>query len=109
MIRVQNVSEQHVKLIKIQEQSKRKMENDLNNMKNEVQQQKKEMHKMEKERNRAIEETMDLTQQVEDAMDEIKLKQVCWKFHFEDLHASLGPSSSIFEPSVLHKELFFYL
>lgn len=75
IIRIQNVAEQHLKLIKIQEQSKKKLENDLTNVRHDLSNVKKELNKMEKERNRAIEETMDLTQQVEDAMDDIKMKQ----------------------------------
>lgn len=76
LLRIQGAIEQHAKLIKIQEQSKRKLEGDVRNLHHELVAQKKIGFRLEKEKIKAVEGTLDLTQQIEDSMDEMKLKQV---------------------------------
>lgn len=76
LIRTQGAIDQHGKLIKIQEQSKRKLEGDVRNLHHELVAQKKICFRLEKEKIKAVEGTLDLTQQIEDSMDEMKLKQV---------------------------------
>ncbi|GLV32372.1 uncharacterized protein CBL_00919 [Carabus blaptoides fortunei] len=74
-VRLQGVIEEHLKLIKIQEQTKRKLEIDLHSLRADINDQKMTMIKLEKDKVRAVHETLELTKQVEDAMDEGKLKQ----------------------------------
>lgn len=75
-VRLHGVIEEHLKLIKIQEQCKRKLEVNLHTLRGDINTQKMTVSKLEKDRNKAVHETLELTKQVEDAMDENKLKQV---------------------------------
>lgn len=66
----------YVKLIKIQEQSKKKLETEIEDLIGESQKQRKQIHYLEKERDRLVEEELDLTAKIEETMDDIKLKKV---------------------------------
>lgn len=76
MLRQQGVQRDQLKLIKIQQQNKRRLESEINNYLIEKHDTTKQIKYLEKERNRIIEEHLDLTKKIEDYMDEFKLKQV---------------------------------
>lgn len=63
-------------MIKIQEQQKKKLENELDMFYLETNKQKKVISRLERERERLAEEHLDMTRQIEEAMEQIKLKKV---------------------------------
>ncbi|KAF2901963.1 hypothetical protein ILUMI_04223 [Ignelater luminosus] len=75
ILKQQVLVKDHVKLIKIQEQSKKKLENEIDDLIGDSQKQRKQISYLEKERDRLIEEELDLTAKIEETMDDIKLKK----------------------------------
>ncbi|XP_017780088.1 PREDICTED: cilia- and flagella-associated protein 58-like [Nicrophorus vespilloides] len=75
LMRQQAVGRDHIKLIKVQEQAKRKLESDIDNHVIETRKQNKQISYLEKERDRLLEEELDLTKKIEDTLDEVKLKK----------------------------------
>lgn len=71
------VSRDHVKLIKIQEQARRKLVSEIDTHIIEGNKKIKQICYLEKERDRLLEEQLNLTKKIEDYMDEAKLRKVC--------------------------------
>lgn len=76
MLRQQGVQRDQLKLIKIQQQAKRKLESEIYNYIMERGNTAKQIKYLEKERDRIVEEHLELTKKIEDYMDEFKLKKV---------------------------------
>lgn len=79
MLRQQGVQRDQMKLIKVQQQAKRKLESEIYNYVIERGNTSKQIKYLEKERDRLVEEQLDLTKKIEDYMDEFKLKKVIFK------------------------------
>ncbi|KAK9712724.1 CutC family [Popillia japonica] len=75
MVRQQAVSRDHVKLIKIQEQARRKLVSEIDTHIIEGNKKIKQICYLEKERDRLLEEQLNLTKKIEDYMDEAKLRK----------------------------------
>lgn len=65
-----------MKIIKIQEQSKRKLESEIDEFKLETGKQRKQISYLERERDRLAEEELDLTNKIETLMEDIRYKKV---------------------------------
>lgn len=83
------LAQDHLKLIRIQEQSKRKLESEIDEFKIENNKQKKQIGYLERERDRLAEEELDLTNKIESLMDDIRYKKVR-TFKFSRLDLQLG-------------------
>lgn len=66
-----------MKLIKIQEQARRKLVSEIDTHIIEGNKKIKQICYLEKERDRLLEEQLNLTKKIEDYMDEAKLRKVC--------------------------------
>ncbi|KAL3268053.1 hypothetical protein HHI36_007182 [Cryptolaemus montrouzieri] len=75
IMRHQGVSVEQQKLIKIQDQQKKKLEGELDMFYLETNKQKKAISRLERERERLAEEHLDMARQMEEAMDQIKMKK----------------------------------
>lgn len=76
ILRQQGVQRDQLKLIKIQQQAKRKLESEIYNYVIDRGNTTKQIKYLEKERDRLVEEHLELTKKIEDYMDEFKLKKV---------------------------------
>lgn len=76
MLRQQGVQRDQLKLIKIQQQAKKKLETEIYNYVIERGNTAKQIKYLEKERDRLVEEQLELSKKIEDYMDEFKLKKV---------------------------------
>lgn len=74
--RQQVVARDQLKLIQIQDQSKKKLEVELDSFFIESGKQKKQIHQLERERDKLAEEQLELTKTIEDNMDDIREKKV---------------------------------
>lgn len=79
--RQQVVASDQLKLIQIQDQSKKKLELELDSFFLESGKQKKQIHQLERERDKLAEEQLELAKTIEDNMDDIREK----KAHIFDL------------------------
>lgn len=70
------MTQDHLKLIRIQEQSRQKLELEIDDFKVETSKQKKQIVSLEHERDRLAEEQLDLTSKIDNLMYEIGLKKV---------------------------------
>jgi chromosome segregation ATPase len=70
------VNKDQQKLIKIQEQGKKKLEAELDNFIIDTNKQMKQILTLERQKNSLAEEQLNLTKKIEDTMDDIKLKKV---------------------------------
>lgn len=70
------VNKDQSKLIKIQEQGKKKLESELDNFIIDTNKQTKQILTLERQKNSLAEEQLNLTKKIEDSMDDIKLKKV---------------------------------
>ncbi|XP_045475100.1 cilia- and flagella-associated protein 58-like [Harmonia axyridis] len=75
IMRQQGLAQEQQKLIKIQEQQKKKLEGELDMFYLETNKQKKVISRLERERERLADEHLDMTRQIEEAMEQIKLKK----------------------------------
>lgn len=75
--RQQALQKDTVKLIHIQEQTKKKLELDLDTFFIESGKQKKTINQLERERDRLAEEQIELTETIQDNMEDIRIKKVC--------------------------------
>lgn len=73
--RLEAVNANQQKLIKIQQQGRRKLESELDNFVIENTKHTKTIATLERQKNQMAEEHLDLTKKIEDAMDDIKLKK----------------------------------
>lgn len=74
--RQQVVARDQLKLIQIQDQSKKKLELELDTFFIESGKQRKKIHQLERERDKLAEEQLELTTTIEDYMDDIRAKKV---------------------------------
>lgn len=70
------MTQDHLKLIRIQEQSRQKLEVEIDDFKLENSKQKKQIISLERERDRLAEEQLDLTSRIDNLMYEIGMKKV---------------------------------
>lgn len=70
------MTQDHLKLIRIQEQSRQKLEIEIDDFKIENSKQKKQIISLERERDRLAEEQLDLTSRIDNLMYEIGMKKV---------------------------------
>lgn len=73
------VNKDQQRLIKIQEQGKKKLETELDSYIVDNNKQAKTITALERQKNTLAEDEINLTKKVEDCMDDIKLKKVCFK------------------------------
>ncbi|KAK2500464.1 hypothetical protein MC885_007486, partial [Smutsia gigantea] len=71
-----NATQKQVDLVKLHEQAKRNLEEEIQSYKDEAQKQRKIIFQLEKERDRYINETSDLTQKVLMNMEDIKIREM---------------------------------
>lgn len=70
------MTQDHLKLIRIQEQSRQKLETEIDEFKIENSKQKKQILSLERERDRLSEEQLDLTSKIDNLLYEITMKKV---------------------------------
>lgn len=70
------MTQDHLKLIRIQEQSRQKLEMEIDDFKIENSKQKKQIISLERERDRLAEEQLDLTSKIDSLLHEITSKKV---------------------------------
>lgn len=70
------MTQDHLKLIKIQQQRNNKLETEIDEFKIETNKQKKQIGYLERERDRLVEEEIDLSNTIENLMDDIRDKKV---------------------------------
>ncbi|XP_031349556.1 cilia- and flagella-associated protein 58-like [Photinus pyralis] len=90
ILKHQDLIKEHIKLFKIQEQTKKKLELEIGEQVQEIGKQRKQVSYLEKERDRLVDEGLELTQKIEDTMEEIKLK----KTQIYDLKKSLAENDN---------------
>lgn len=76
LLRQQAVQKDTAKLIHIQEQTRKKLELELDTFFIESGKQKKNINQLERERDRLAEEQIELTQTIQDNMEDIRIKKV---------------------------------
>ncbi|ELV11671.1 Coiled-coil domain-containing protein 147, partial [Tupaia chinensis] len=76
MLKAVNATQKQIDLVKLHEQAKRNLEEEIQNYKNEAQKQRKIIFQLEKERDRYINEASDLTQKVLMNMEDIKVREM---------------------------------
>ncbi|KAG8135654.1 hypothetical protein E2320_008662 [Naja naja] len=76
LLKAASVTQKQMNLVKLHEQSKKNLEEEIQNYKDEAQKQRKIIFQLEKERDRYINEASDLTQKVLHHMEDIKLREM---------------------------------
>ncbi|XP_023653651.1 cilia- and flagella-associated protein 58 [Paramormyrops kingsleyae] len=76
MIKATNATERQLSLVKVHEQSKKNLNQEIVNYREEAQKQRKIIYQLEKERDRYINEASDLTQKVLQNMEDIKVREM---------------------------------
>ncbi|XP_063291113.1 cilia- and flagella-associated protein 58 [Pelobates fuscus] len=76
LLKAAGATEKQINLVKIHEQSKKNLEEEIQNYKDEAQKQRKIIYQLEKERDRYINEASDLTQKVLQHMEDIKVREM---------------------------------
>ncbi|XP_062390112.1 cilia- and flagella-associated protein 58 [Sardina pilchardus] len=76
MIKAANATEKQMGMVKLHEQSKKNLEQEIINYRHEAQKQRKIIYQLEKERDRYINEASDLTQKVLQHMEDIKVREM---------------------------------
>ncbi|ETE59542.1 Coiled-coil domain-containing protein, partial [Ophiophagus hannah] len=76
LLKAASVTQKQMNLVKLHEQSKKNLEEEILNYKDEAQKQRKIIFQLEKERDRYINEASDLTQKVLHHMEDIKLREM---------------------------------
>ncbi|XP_051837323.1 cilia- and flagella-associated protein 58 isoform X1 [Antechinus flavipes] len=76
LMKAVNATQKQVDLVKLHEQNKRNLEEEIQNYKDEAQKQRKIIFQLEKERDRYINEASDLTQKVLASMEDIKIREM---------------------------------
>ncbi|GAB1302528.1 Cilia- and flagella-associated protein 58 [Apodemus speciosus] len=76
MLKAVSATQKQVDLVKLHEQAKRNLEEEIQNYKDEAQKQRKIIFQLEKERDRYINEASDLTQRVLANMEDIKVREI---------------------------------
>ncbi|KAG5196013.1 hypothetical protein JEQ12_011649 [Ovis aries] len=76
MLKAVSATQKQIDLVKLHEQAKRNLEEEIQNYKDEAQKQRKIIFQLEKERDRYINEASDLTQKVLMNMEDIKVREM---------------------------------
>lgn len=76
MIKATSATQKQLNLVKLHEQSKKNLEEEINSFKEEAQKQRNIIYQLEKERDRYINEASDLTQKVLQHMEDIKVREM---------------------------------
>ncbi|XP_030058639.1 cilia- and flagella-associated protein 58 [Microcaecilia unicolor] len=76
MLKAATATQKQLNLVKLHEQSKKNLEEEIQNYKDEAQKQRKIIYQLEKERDRYINEASDLTQKVLQHMEDIKVREM---------------------------------
>ncbi|XP_053245246.1 cilia- and flagella-associated protein 58 [Podarcis raffonei] len=76
LLKAATITQKQMNLVKLHEQSKKNLEEEIQNYKDEAQKQRKIIFQLEKERDRYINEASDLTQKVLHHMEDIKVREM---------------------------------
>ncbi|XP_038070552.1 cilia- and flagella-associated protein 58-like [Patiria miniata] len=76
LLKAANATQKQLNLVKLHEQSKKNLEQEIQNYKDEAQKQRKIIYQLEKERDRYINEASDLTQKVLQHMEDVKVREM---------------------------------
>ncbi|KAL5022872.1 hypothetical protein ScPMuIL_002027 [Solemya velum] len=76
MLKAASATRKQIHLVKLHEQSKKNLEQEIQNYKEEAQKQRKIIYQLEKERDRYINEASDLTQKVLQHMEDVKVREM---------------------------------
>ena len=76
LVKAAGATQKQMNLVKLHEQSKKNLEQEIANYKEEAQKQRKLIHKLEKERDRYINEASELTQKVLQHMEDVKVREM---------------------------------
>ncbi|XP_064600239.1 cilia- and flagella-associated protein 58-like [Liolophura sinensis] len=76
MLKAAAATQKQLHLVKLHEQSKKNLEQEIQNYKEEAQKQRKIIYQLEKERDRYINEASDLTQKVLQHMEDVKVREM---------------------------------
>ncbi|XP_064630786.1 cilia- and flagella-associated protein 58-like [Lineus longissimus] len=76
MLKAASATQKQLNLVKLHEQSKKNLEQEIQNYKEEAQKQRKIIYQLEKERDRYINEASDLTQKVLQHMEDVKVREM---------------------------------
>lgn len=76
MLKATASTQKQLNLVKLHEQSKKNLEQEIQNYKEEAQKQRKIIYQLEKERDRYINEASDLTQKVLQHMEDVKVREM---------------------------------
>ncbi|XP_060555610.1 cilia- and flagella-associated protein 58-like [Ruditapes philippinarum] len=76
MLKAVSATTKQLSLVKLHEQSKKNLEQEIQNYKEEAQKQRKIIYQLEKERDRYINEASDLTQKVLQHMEDVKVREM---------------------------------
>ncbi|XP_040293726.1 cilia- and flagella-associated protein 58 isoform X1 [Bufo bufo] len=76
LLKAGNATQKQLNLVKLHEQSKKNLEEEIVNYKEEAQKQRKIIYQLEKERDRYINEASELTQKVLQHMEDIKVREM---------------------------------
>ncbi|CDQ57558.1 unnamed protein product [Oncorhynchus mykiss] len=76
MIKAANATEKQLNVVKLHEQSKKNLDQEIMNYRDEAQKQRKIIYQLEKERDRYINEASDLTHKVLQHMEDIKMREM---------------------------------
>ncbi|CAH1783677.1 unnamed protein product [Owenia fusiformis] len=76
MLKAAGATQKQLNLVKLHEQSKQTLEQEIQNYKDEAQKQRKIIYQLEKERDRYINEASDLTQKVLQHMEDVKVREM---------------------------------
>jgi len=76
LLKAAGATQKQLHLVKLHEQSKKNLEQEIQNYKEEAQKQRKIIYQLEKERDRYINEASDLTQKVLQHMEDVKVREM---------------------------------
>ncbi|KAK7469781.1 hypothetical protein BaRGS_00036208 [Batillaria attramentaria] len=76
LLKAAGATQKQLHLVKLHEQSKKNLEQEIHNYKEEAQKQRKIIYQLEKERDRYINEASDLTQKVLQHMEDVKVREM---------------------------------
>ncbi|XP_071828537.1 cilia- and flagella-associated protein 58-like [Apostichopus japonicus] len=76
LLKAASATQKQLNLVKLHEQSKKNLEQEIANYKEEAQKQRKIIYQLEKERDRYINEASDLTQKVLQHMEDVKVREM---------------------------------
>lgn len=76
LLKAVTMRQKHLNQVKLHEQNKKNLEQEISNHKEEAQKQRKLIYQLEKERDRYINEASDLTQKVLQLMEDVKMREM---------------------------------